>query len=149
MKIFLDTSALIKLYHKEIGTADVELIISENDITEIFLSEIAKVEFSSAIWKKYRTKEITALQAQTTLNLFESDFGKFTFITIDSIIVENARALISKYGEHGLRSLDSIQLSTCVSLEKEVTAFITSDTTLESLLTMENLPTRSPPKQTV
>jgi predicted nucleic acid-binding protein len=59
MKIFLDTSTLFKLYHKEADTAELELIFSTVKITEIFLSEISKIEFTSAIWKKVRTKEIT------------------------------------------------------------------------------------------
>jgi len=38
------------------------------------LSEISKIEFTSAIWKKVRTKEITQSEAQTTLDLFEVNF---------------------------------------------------------------------------
>jgi uncharacterized protein len=66
MKIFLDTSSLFKLYHKEAETEDLELVFSMIKITNIFLSEIAKIEFTSTIWKKVRTKEITELEAQTT-----------------------------------------------------------------------------------
>lgn len=56
-----------------------------------------------------RTKEITELEAQTTLDLFESDYGKYTFIATDSIVIEQARILISKYGMQGLRTLGSLQ----------------------------------------
>ena len=127
MKIFLDTSSLFKLYHREADTAVIELIFSTVKITEIFLSEISKIEFTSAIWKKVRTKEITRSEAQTTLDLFESDFGKYTFIATDSIIIEKARILTSKYGMQGLRTLDSIQLSTSASLFKNADIFITAD----------------------
>lgn len=116
MKIFLDTSSLLKLYHKEADTAELELIFSTVKITEIFLSEISKIEFTSAIWKKVRTKEITQSEAQTTLNLFESDFKKYSFVVIDSNIIEKARLLTSKYGTQGLRTLDSIQLSNVLYL---------------------------------
>ena len=127
MKIFLDTASLFKLYHREADTAVIELIFSTVKITEIFLSEISKIEFTSAIWKKVRTKEITRSEAQTTLDLFESDFGKYTFIATDSIIIEQARILTSKYGMQGLRTLDSIQLSTSASLFKNADIFITAD----------------------
>jgi len=40
MKIFLDTSSLLKLYNKEADTAELELIFSTVKITDIFLSEI-------------------------------------------------------------------------------------------------------------
>ena len=106
MKIFLDTSSLFKLYHREADTAALELIFSTLKITSIFLSEISKIEFTSTIWKKVRTKEITAFEAQTTLDLFESDLGKYTFITADNIIIEQAIILTSKYGIQGLRTLD-------------------------------------------
>jgi predicted nucleic acid-binding protein len=68
MKIFLDTSSLFKLYHREADTAELELTFSRVKITGIFFSEISKIEFSSTIWKKVRTKDITESEAKTTLN---------------------------------------------------------------------------------
>lgn len=144
MKLFSDTSSLFKLYHREADTAELERTFSTLTITTIFLSEISKIEFASTIWKKVRTKEITELEAQTTLALFESDFEKYIFIVLDSIIMEQARILISKYGTQGLRALDSIQLSTAVSLFKQVNLFFTADKLLKSFLVAENLPTEMP-----
>ena len=112
MRIFLDPSSLFKLYHREFGTEELELVFSANSITTVFLSEISKIEFASTIWKKVRTNEISELEAQTTLEMFESDFAKYTFVVTDSIIIEQARILVSKFGTPGLRTLDSIQLST-------------------------------------
>jgi uncharacterized protein len=54
MKIFLDTSSLFKLYHKEDGTEIIEQVFNDNKITAVFLSEIAKIEFASTVWKKVR-----------------------------------------------------------------------------------------------
>lgn len=71
MKIFLDTSSLFKLYHRETDTAELEHLFSTVKITTVYLSEIAKIEFTSTVWKKVRTKEIAQLEAQTTLELFE------------------------------------------------------------------------------
>lgn len=111
MKIFLDTSSLFKLYHQEAGTDELENVFSKVKITHIYLSEISKVEFTSTIWKKVRTKEITLEQAKTTLELFESDFQKYNFVATDSLILEQARNLITKYGIVGLQISDGIQLS--------------------------------------
>ena len=133
MKIFFDTSSLFKLYHREADTAELEQRLSVITITGIYLSEIAKVEFASTVWKKVRTKEITELEAQTTLDLFELDFAKYNFATTDSIIIEQARILTSKYGSQGLRTLDSVQLSTAVSLYRHVDIFLTADKLLKSL----------------
>jgi uncharacterized protein len=74
MKIFLDTSSIFKLYHQEIGTVELENVFNRTNITHIFLSEITKIEFTSTIWKKVRTKEIFVEQAEITLALFENDF---------------------------------------------------------------------------
>jgi predicted nucleic acid-binding protein len=139
MKIFLDTSSLFKLYHQEAGTDELENVFSKVIITHIYLSEIAKVEFTSTIWKKVRTKEITLEQAKTTLELFESDFEKYNFVATDSLILEQARNLITKYGIEGLRTLDGIQLSTCVSLTNQVGLFFTADKLLKELIEMEGL----------
>jgi predicted nucleic acid-binding protein len=144
MKIFLDTSSLFKLYHREADTATVEQIFSKIKITAVYLSEITKVEFASSIWKKVRTKEITESEAKTTLLLFENDSDKYTFIATDSIIIEQAKNLIVKYGLKGLRTLDSIQLSTAIILAKEVGLFVTSDNLLKSLFTEEQLSTEIP-----
>ena len=144
MKLFLDTSSLFKLYHREDGTAELESVFSTAKITHIFLSEISKVEFTSTVWKKVRTKEISESVAKTTLELFESDFAKYTFAATDSITLEQARNLASKYGVAGLRTLDSIQLSTCVALSEQVDVFFTADKLLKTLLETEGLQTEMP-----
>ena len=141
MKIFLDTSSLFKLYHQEAGTEKLEQLFSQVKITHIYLSEIAKVEFTSAIWKKVRTREITKEQAAITLKIFENDFSKYNFIATDSLILEQARNLTTNYGIEGLRTLDSIQLSTCISLAKQVDIFLTADELLKTLIENKGLPT--------
>jgi predicted nucleic acid-binding protein len=144
MKIFCDTSSLFKLYHKETGTEEFEQLFTSLKITTIFLSEIAKVEFTSTVWKKVRTQEISESEARTTLELFEIDLTKYTFIPTDSIIIEQARVMVSKYGRQGLRTLDSIQLSTAISLFNHAEIFITDDKLLKSLFDIEGLPTQTP-----
>ena len=144
MKIFLDTSSLFKLYHREADTVMIEQIFSQVTVTNVYLSEITKVEFTSSVWKKVRTREVTELEAITTLQLFERDSTKFTFVATDSIIIERARSLTTKYGLKGLRTLDSIQLSSAISLTTEVGLFVTSDNLLKSLLNDEGLQTEMP-----
>jgi len=144
IKIFLDTSSLFKLYHHEIGTEELENVLLKFRITHIYLSEITKVEFTSALWKKVRTNEIYAEQAVVTSKLFESDFEKYNFISTDSLILEQARNLTIKYGKEGLRTLDSIQLSTCKVIENQVDIFITADKLLSFLIEKEGLNTRLP-----
>jgi len=108
-------------------------------ISKVYLSEIAKVEFDSAIWKKVRTGELIPDEARSLIDSFELDYNKYNFIELDSEIVNNARNLISKHGTKGLRTLDSIQLSSALKVKSELSLFVTADDLLRHLAETENL----------
>lgn len=59
MILFFDTSALVKFFHEEKGSELVTRLILSKD-NEVWISEIAKVEFLSAIFRRLRSKEIKA-----------------------------------------------------------------------------------------
>lgn len=105
---------------------------------------LTKVEFATTVWKKVQTKEITAAQSTTTSALFESDFAEYTFATTDSLLLEQARQLVIKYGLEGRRTLDSIQLASCLVLAQEVAVFFTAGKLLKTLLEAEGLPIEVP-----
>ncbi|MEA3494513.1 MAG: type II toxin-antitoxin system VapC family toxin, partial [Bacteroidota bacterium] len=65
MKIFFDTSSLFKLYHTEEGTQELIYFFKTNSIDKIFLAEITRIEFCSAVWKKCRKNEIQEETAKT------------------------------------------------------------------------------------
>ena len=69
---------------------------------------------------------------------------KYNFVATDSLVLEQARNLTTKYGIDGLRTLDSIQLSTCISLAKKADIFYTADKLLKTLIEQEGLPTEMP-----
>lgn len=144
MKVFFDTSSLFKLYHQEAGSEDVEKIFTQYTITDVFLSELSKVEFLSTVWKKARMQEITEYQATAISKAFEHDFSKYTFIPVDSLLIHQAQNLLMKYGQHGLRSLDSIQLSTAVLLRNQAVFFQSADKLLKSFMNLEALPVEMP-----
>ncbi|MVN21952.1 type II toxin-antitoxin system VapC family toxin [Mucilaginibacter arboris] len=143
-EVFLDTSSLVKLYHREDDTAIVETIFKEFAVKTVFLSELTKIEFTSTIWKKVRVQQIGELTAKEIIVNFESDISKFTFIPIHTAIVEQARNLINRYGINGLRTLDSLQLSTAIYLKNQANLFVTSDKLLNSFFVNESLPTYNP-----
>ena len=84
----------------------------------------------------------TQLRMRKIQQLFENDFDNYTFIVTNNLIIEKARLLLSKYGLQGLRTLDSIQLSTAVSLTSKADTFITSDALLNTFFEKENLNTK-------
>lgn len=139
MRIFLDTCALFKLYHNEEDTIRFENIFVKNTISSVFISELTKLEFSSTLWKKVRTKEITGLQAKQTISIFNSDLPKYHIVRIDSEVIKAAINLIAKYGDAGLRTLDSIQLATALLIKQKADLFVTADKLLLSLFDKERL----------
>lgn len=85
---FIDTSSLVKLYHHETGTDRMDELFEQYLITEIYLSELIRVEFASAIWKKVRTKELTEKEAENITKSFEYDSGNYSFIEITGEITD-------------------------------------------------------------
>jgi predicted nucleic acid-binding protein len=142
MKIFLDTSSLIKLYHTEVGTDYLDKLFENHSISEIFLSDIAKVEFTSAIWKKVRTKDLTEKEANDILLSFTDDYENYTFIEIDSELVQHARDLVAKYGLKGLRTLDSFQLSSILKIKSDLAFAVTADDLLKTIIKLEGIKTK-------
>ena len=141
MHLFLDTSSLIKLYHEEKDSDSFKSIIVQNSISSIFLSELTRVEFLSALWKKQRLGELTTKIISQIASWFEEDAAQFAFIPLDNDIIDYACQLLNKYGPDGLRSLDGIQLATAIALRGQADLFVTSDKLLGSLLAKEQLPT--------
>lgn len=139
MKIFLDTSSLIKLYHTELGTDDLDRLLDENSVEQIFLAEIAKIEFNSAVWKKVRTKDLTKDEAVEIIDSFQSDYPNYSFISTDHQLLVAALDLIAKYGFAGLRTLDSIQLASILSIKEELSLAATADELLRSLIEKEGV----------
>ena len=139
MKIFLDTSSLFKLYHKEAGTDELMELFTNNKIEAIFIAEISKLEFDSVVWKKFRKAEINEAQVQFIIKSFEKDGEKFLFINDNKRLKSQAKKLLSKYGKEGLRTLDSIQLSSAISVKSKAEIFITSDKLLQRFFELEGL----------
>lgn len=139
MKIFIDTSSLIKLYFQEEGTSVLDQLFIDNVITEIFISEITKIEFFSAIYKKVRTKDLLLQNANDIITAFEADEIKYSFILIDSQIINSSKKLVEKYGLKGLRSLDAIQLACACSVKYIVTYALSGDKLLNEFLTAERV----------
>jgi len=97
------------------------------------------LEFQSALWKKIREKEITEKAALEVIEGFRDDGDKFQWILLESGLVKSASRLLMKYGSRGLRTLDSLQLATALTLRNEECVFLTSDKLLRTLFEKEKL----------
>lgn len=139
MKIFLDTSSLFKLYHKESGTQELMGFLNKNTIEGIFLAELTEIEFSSVIWKKCRKEEIDEKTALTLIEAFEKDSENFNIVSESSEIRQLAKKMIRKYWKEGLRTLDSIQLASVLMIKDKVDFFFTSDNLLAEIANLEKI----------
>lgn len=74
MNLFLDTSAIIKLYHNEEGTVNLVKFLKQSNSQNLILtiSELAEIEFRSAFLKRVRTKEFNLLQQLFSIKIFHS-----------------------------------------------------------------------------
>jgi len=141
VRIFLDTSSVIKLYFKEQGTSNLDKVFTNNIITKIFISELTKVEFRSAIYKKIRTNTLTKQNAHDIIDAFAVDEENYTIVLINRDIINGAQSFLEKYGEKGLRTLDAIQLSSAVNVKNQINFAISDDKLLVDFFDSENIRT--------
>lgn len=131
MNLFLDTSAIVKIYHHEKGTEKFTEFL-EKISEELFLttSDITKIELHSVLLKRYRDKEISQKNLLEVFKLFDKDFKKYNIIFIDQTIKNIALSMLDSLGmKYGLRTLDSLQLSSAVFSNNysKIDYFISSD----------------------
>ena len=110
-----------------------------NVIDSIFLAEITKIEFSSAVWKKCRKREIDTDIAQILIDKLDTDSKNFSFIEDSKALRGMARDLIGKHWEIGLRTLDSIQLASVLTIKTEIEFMFTTDIVLSKISLLEGL----------
>ena len=118
---FLDTSALVKRYHQEVGTDIIDEIFGEEGKV-LFISDLSIIEFHSAIALKVRTREISRDAFFHLIGLFsnELDMGLYQIRRIDEEEKQEAVKLLTNYGfDYALRTLDSLQLAAMESVGKE------------------------------
>jgi predicted nucleic acid-binding protein len=139
MKVFFDTSSLFKLYHKEDGTDELMSLFTKVGIEVIYLAEITKIEFSSAVWKQCRKNEIDENSASQLIEKFATDSVKYSYVPEGQALRQKAQGLIGKHWRKGLRTLDSIQLASALKVKDQIGLFLTSDKLLSEVSQIEGL----------
>ena len=130
MNFFLDTSALVKLFHVEPGT-DIVTRIVQHAASEIWISDLARLEFTSAIYRRFRNQELDELRLHTSLTYFENQLHTFRLEPLNQLVIDEAGILLRKYGKvNGLRTLDALHLGTYSLISEHGWCFVTADTVL-------------------
>ncbi len=115
MILYLDTSALIKLYAEEPETEEVRTAVGAASLVAV--SEIAYVEARSALARKEREGSFSTEEHDETVGQLARDFQEVYLLRpiIGEVIVQAGDLA----REHALRSFDAVHLATALALREE------------------------------
>lgn len=74
MNLFSDTSALAKFFHEEGTEAVTDLILDANN--QAWISELARLEFLSTVFRRFRKKELDEERLNTAVHSFENQVDR-------------------------------------------------------------------------
>jgi len=115
---FFDSSALVKRYAQETGTAWVQTIAARN---YFFLARITQVEVIAAIERRKRTGTLTPADASAAIASFRAHLStEYAMVDISRPLLTQAADLAET---HGLRAYDAVQLAAALQVENERRAF--------------------------
>lgn len=145
---FLDSSALVKLYHAEIGTSAVDQIANTAG-NLIRISRLTVAELTSAFAIKVRTQSISREDADAFLHRFRRDItaGKLEVFSIGEPEFTAAELLVERYSfDLRLRALDSLQLAVALELRNQelVDQFVAADAVLCEVARLEGFSVINP-----
>lgn len=106
MILYLDTSALLKLYLAETGSQMVREAV--RNATACCTHLVAHVEMQAALARTVRTGRLTEADFSTQQANFETDWAALHVIAVDENLVRRAGAHARRYG---LRGYDSVHLA--------------------------------------
>lgn len=106
---FIDSSALVKRYISETGSAWVVGLFEPTLNNEVFVAAITSVEIVAAITRRTRGGSISATDAATVCNQFRNDLQtEYQIIEITENIITSGMKLAETYG---LRGYNAVQLA--------------------------------------
>ena len=129
MRLFVDTSALVKLFHVEEGTDRVTVWV-EKATEGICVLDIAAVEFLSAVYRRLRAGEITGAETEVVVAGFRDQWANFHVEPLGHAVVQEAEAILVNHGRSaGLRTLDALHLAAFSLTAESDWRFLTADAT--------------------
>jgi len=127
---FFDSSAIVKRYLSEAGSAWVTNIAALVSGNEVYLARITFVEVISAVTRKSRGSGLSADGAMKAIADFRRDFAnEYSLIEQTSALVEWAADLAEA---HALRAYDAVQLAAALEIDAYVKSAGASKITLVS-----------------
>lgn len=156
---FFDSSALVKRYHFEPGSAWVRSICDPRTRPPLYLAQLARVEVVAALRRTGRRENLHPSFVDTMVNLFGrhlvlSDPARprpmYRLIPLSTAVLDLAAELCNRYWDvrpHPLRSLDAVQLAAAVltaTVIGEQLLLVTADIRLAAVAPQEGLTVVNP-----
>ncbi len=141
---FLDSSALVKHYHPETGTAEVDGLWNDPAL-DIFISRLSAVEIVSAFAGKVRAGTISAADFDALRRRFLADLAKKKRPLSVRLVALHFREGERLLRQHALtvrlRTLDALQLAVALDLRTRgvVKHFVCADRELLAVAAGEGL----------
>lgn len=135
--IYLDSSALVKRYVEETGSAEVDRLVA--DAPHVATSRLAYPEILSALHRKARLRELTAKKLDDALSALEADWESLIILEFPDALRPLLRKAIRR---HPIRGADAIHLVSAMWLRSELKSdllFACSDTRLLDAARAEKL----------
>jgi len=128
--VYADTSVLVRAYLADEPHSDAARRLVFGARVALLTSEIARIEFASAVTRAMRAHRIDA--AAQFIAAFDKDCGSDGPITLLPLRAESVLPVAHRLAvEHGLRSLDALHLSVALgdgrALAGEGLTFVTLD----------------------
>jgi len=147
-RYFLDTSALAKVYRKEMGSDLMDRIVIEPG-SQRFISRFTILEIESVLALKFRTGEIDEHSLLAARRRLEADLGsrRLLVATVSDEHLRGARQLLIEHGRtEALRGPDALQLSVALGLKRAglVSVFVAADQKLCRVAMIEGFTTLNP-----
>ena len=114
---FFDSSALVKRYVTETGTAWVQSLFAPSAGNKNYIAEITGPELVSAITRRLKRGNTPPANATAALTVIRADFvQEYSLIEISADVIARAMDLAERYG---LRGYDAVQLSAALFLRDQ------------------------------
>jgi len=142
--LYLDTSALLKLYIREQGSEAVQARVASQDLA-LPIWEIQEAELTNALRLKVFWNEITAAQAETQIALFQQRRrqGWYYFPEIErNNLMNTFRQLSAETSRLGCRTMDIFHVACAVEIG--ASEFLTFDRRQGSLAAHAGLKVSTP-----
>lgn len=146
---FMDSSALVKRYAIELGSAWVTALRAPSAANIIVIANITVAEVAAALGGKFRGGFLSQpLYDQAFTNLLAHARNDYVVRAIDQVIIEAAAQLTR---QHKLRGYDAVQLASALRVNQRLMAtrtpaliFVSADHNLLAAAHAEGLPTDNP-----